>query len=197
MLQTAATQWHTTQWYVVHCKPLKEWLAAKALEGHFGLKVYLPEIRRRFRGQIQRAPFFPRYLFIRANLERVPVSSINTTPGVLRLVTFGELPQPVLPAAIEFIHRQVDELNNRGGLTEHGFAPGDPVWLKGGPFQGLQALFVGPMKPTERVWVLIDFLGSLREAQVDIDVLERTSVTATQKPLRRTRGKGRRIRNQC
>jgi transcriptional antiterminator RfaH len=197
MLQTAATHWHKTQWYVVHCKPLKEWQAARVLEEHFGLTVYLPEIRRRFRGQIQRTPFFPRYLFVRVNLERVPVSSINTTPGVLRLVMLGEMPQPVLPAAIEFIHRQVEELNNRGGLIEHRFAPGDSVWLKDGPFQGLQALFVGPMKPTERVWVLIDFLGSLREAQVDIDVLERTSAKATQKPLRRTRGKGRRIRNQC
>jgi hypothetical protein len=52
-----------SQWYVAHCKGLKEWQAAAALEEYLGLDVYLPELRRRFHGQVKRSPFFPGYLF--------------------------------------------------------------------------------------------------------------------------------------
>jgi transcriptional antiterminator RfaH len=194
MYQTTIPYWHTYQWYVVHCKPRKEWQAARALEEHFGLKVYLPEVRRHLHGQVQSIPFFPRYLFAQVNLQTVPVSSINTIPGVLRLVAFGAMPQPIQPAAIELIRQRVDDLNSHGGLPEHCFTSGDTVRLKGGPFQGLEALFVGPMEPRERVWVLINFLGGLREAEVDVDILERATPAPAPRQARRTRGKGRRIR---
>ena len=49
----------TWPWYAVHCQRLKEWQAATALETMLGLQVYLPEVGRRYRGQIRRAPFFP------------------------------------------------------------------------------------------------------------------------------------------
>jgi transcription antitermination factor NusG len=182
------------QWYVIHCKRLREWRAAAALEERLGLATYLPEIQRRHRGQMQRFPFFPGYLFVWANLREVVLSHINAMPGVLRLVAIGELPQPVPMRVIEEIRQRVDDLNAHGGLIPHNFRPGDTLKLKDSPLQGLEAIFLGPMKPSERVRVLIDFLGHYREAEVDVDMLEHISTELTPKLERRTRGKGRRIK---
>lgn len=188
-------------WYAIHCKPYKEWLAATALSEQLGLSVYLPEIKRRLRGRIQYTPFFPRYLFVRADLGAVGVHRINTASGVLRLVSLGEAPQPVSPEVIEALRQRVDLFNARGGLLYHSFRPGDTVRLKGGPLGGLEAVFVGPMRPSERVRVLIEFLGCRREAEVQADRIElvatgedRREETAPAKRARRTRGQGRRIK---
>jgi len=182
-------------WYAVFCQPLKERQAAAALEHNLGLVTYLPEIRRRFRGQVQQAPLFPRYLFVRANLQNVALSAINSTIGVLRLVAFDGVPLPVPVTVIKALRHQVQTLATEGGLIGHRFHLGETLRLKDGPLQGLDALFMGPMTPSERVRVLIDFLGQLREAEVNADMLERAGPAPELKRGRRTRGKGRPIKN--
>jgi transcriptional antiterminator RfaH len=194
MHQTAETIGIRYAWYVVHCQPFKERQVAAALEDQLGLAVFLPEVRRRYRREVQPAPLFPRYLFVRANLQAIPLSRINTTPGVLRLVAFASVPQPVPASVVRAIRERVDDLNAQGGLLEHHFHPGETVRLAAGPLRGLEAIFKGPMHPSERVRVLIEFLGQLREAEVDVDLLERTSPSPAPKRERRTRGKGRGIK---
>jgi transcriptional antiterminator RfaH len=186
---------HGTQhWYAVHCKQLKERLAAVELEKRLGLTVYLPEVIRHFRRQVQRAPLFPRYLFVDVNLEVVTPSQINSIPGVVRLVAFGEMPQPVPAVVIEAISKQVDQFNAQGGLLEHRFHPGQTVRVKGGPLEGLEGVFVGPMDASERVRLLIEFLGRLQEVKIEVNMLEKADCTPQFKGERRTRGKGRFIR---
>jgi transcriptional antiterminator RfaH len=183
----------TSQWYVVHCKYQKETQAAAGLEERLGLTAYLPEVRQRERGQLRCAPYFPGYLFVRADLGVVAQSQINGLPGVIRLVSFGDLPQPVPAAAVEEIRRRIDDLNASGYFAMPDFRPGDTLRLRRGPFQGLEAIFVGPATPRERVRVLIEFLGGLRTMEVDVGQLER-HVAEAARPPRRTRGKGRTIR---
>lgn len=185
---------HMPSWYVVYCRPFKEWQAAAVLEARLGLQVYIPEVKRRFRGKIQWTPFFPRYLFVAVNLQEGQLSRINSLPNVLRLLTFAELPQPVPPAVVDGIRQQVDRLNAMGGLPEHGFYPGQTVWIKQGPLRGMEAAFLGPMKPSERVQVLLEFLGQLREVEVDVAALDRRDPGPNIQRERRTRGGGRRIK---
>lgn len=180
-------------WYAVHCRPFRERLAATALTKHLGLTVYLPEIKQRLRSGTAYAPFFPRYLFVQADLVAVALSRINAIPGVVRLVSLGLAPQPLTAALIEELRRRVDELNQQGGLPGHSFRPGSLVRLKEGPLQGLEAVFVGPLRPRERVRVLIEFLGRPQVAEVPVDALEPSDSQAS-RPPRRTRGKGRVIR---
>jgi hypothetical protein len=101
----------------------------------------------------------------------------------------------------------VDHLNAQGGLPKYMFHPGDAARLKGGPLRGLEAVFVRSMKSSTRARVLIDFLGQLSEADVEMDELEPVGVGAEVEPgglqqvgakvararERRTRGKGRAI----
>ena len=185
-------------WYAVHCQHSKEWQAAATIETLLDLPVYVPNVRRRLRGKIQLTPFFPGYLFIRADFQIVAPSKLNTMPGVLRLLVFDDQPHSIPAAVIEHIRTRVDEIDAHGGLLAHHFQPGDTVRLKAGPFRGLEAAFVGPMKPSERARVLVDFLGGLREADVSIDDLERIhSAPLPAQQERRSRGKGRPINRRA
>lgn len=184
---------HRFLWYVVHTKPTRELMVSGLIEEQLGLAVYLPEVVETRRSQKRRAPLFPRYLFVHADLARTPSQAINSLPGVIHLVSFGGHPQPISHREIEALRARLDALNAQGGLPTHPFHPGDEVRLLDGPLQGLEAVFLGPMTPSQRVRVLLDFLGTEREAEVALESIERIPPPHRG---RRTRGKGRRIRTQ-
>ncbi len=179
-------------WYVVHTKAQQELLAAGLLEQRHAATVLLPQVRQRYRGQLRTAPLFPGYLFVELDLEQVEASAVNNTPGVIRLVAFGGLPKPVPAKVILTLQARLAELDAQGGLPQHPFKEGDRVRLTGGPLAGLEAVFVGPMRPAERVRVLLEFLGQEQEALVPVEDLEAAGGPA--KRPRRTRGQGRPIR---
>jgi len=184
----------TWPWYAVHCQTTKEAQAAAAIKTFMDLHVYLPEVHQRVHGKSQAITFFPGYLFIRADFQIVAPSKLNSMPGVVRLLVFDDQPYSIPAAVIEHIRLHVSNINAHGGLIRQQFQPGDTVRLKAGSFRGLEAAFVGPMTPSERARVLIDFLGSLREADVRSDDLERVrSAALPARQERRSRGKGRPI----
>jgi transcriptional antiterminator RfaH len=186
----------TNSWYVVQCKPSKELRAAAALEANLHINVYVPEVRKHAREGACLVPLFPGYIFIRVNLDEVKFSSINSIPGVVRLLEFGCGPQRIPVDVIEVVRAIVDRLNAQGGVPSHRFQPGDEVRFTKGPFRDLEAQFIGPLTPSARVKVLLYFLGRLNEVQVDADCLEldQPHGTADQRGGRRTRGKGRVIK---
>ena len=180
-------------WYVVHTKARQEVLAAGLLEQRLAAVVLLPQVRQRTRGQMRTAPLFPGYLFVQLDLEQTEASAVNNTPGVIRLVAFGGVPKPVPARVIAALQARLAEIDSQGGLPQHPFREGDRVRLTGGPLAGLEAVFVGPMRPAERVRVLLEFLGQEQEALVPVDDLEPAGGPV--KRPRRTRGKGRPIRD--
>lgn len=181
------------QWYVVHCKPRKEVYASNALRDLLGLTTFLPESCIRSRGEVRRVPFFPGYFFVRVNLLEVQLSLINASPGVLRLLAFDDCPQPVPHFLIKAIHEEVNRLESMGGLPGHDFCPGDLVRVKSGPLEGLETVFVGPITPSKRVRIFLNFLGGLKEVQIDCEALEKVCNSPTLQRERLTRGKGRRV----
>lgn len=184
------------QWYVVHTKPRQELLVAALLEANAELAVYLPQVAQPRKAKASRTALFPGYLFVQADLSQAPASAIDKTPGVVRLVQFDGRPQPVPDATIDRLQERVAEWNRQGGLPQHPFQPGATVRFTDGPLRGLEGVFQGPMRPTERVHVLLSFLGSLNEVEVDAALLEPAGQRRPDRPPRRTRGKGRAIRPQ-
>lgn len=179
-------------WYVVYCLPLKEQMASMRLADQLGLNVYLPQLKRVEGGRAQLTPFFPRYLFIQADLGQVAMSQINATPGVQRLVVLGDTPQPVASAVVEELRRRLAQLNLEPGPPER-LQRGSAVRLRSGPLQGLEAVFVEALSPGERVRVLVEFLGRQQTIDIPAAALEPTGGPGGRLP-RRTRGKGRTIR---
>jgi transcriptional antiterminator RfaH len=181
-------------WYVVHTRTLKEQLTATSLHEHLGLTTYVPQLRQRTRDSMRPVAFFPGYLFIQADLRRVPVSSINSCPGVLCLLTLAGIPQPVSPNVIRAVHEGVDRLNACAGQAVHTFQPGASVRVKAGPLAGLDAIFVGSRTPQHRVHILLQLLGGVRPVQLDAAWLEPAPAPTPSPPHKRgTRGHGRSV----
>jgi transcriptional antiterminator RfaH len=178
-------------WYAVHTKALKEIPTATVLRAHLGLEVYVPEVRRRTSAGLRQTPLFPGYLFVQVNLNRVKPSSINSCPGVLRLLTVDNQPQAVPPEVIATIRKGTDRLNALGGWPLCDLQPGAPVRIKDGPFAGLEAIFIGPSTPQERVRIFLDFLGGFREVQLDASAIEPHRINHPHAHKRGTRGQGR------
>ncbi|MFL5732506.1 MAG: transcription termination/antitermination protein NusG [Chloroflexia bacterium] len=185
------------RWYVVYCKPGREAYAANALGELLGLDTYMPRVNRPSGSRPQSVAFFPGYLFVRANLREVNQSSINSTPGVIKLLYLGDAPQWLPSRVIDAIRERVDALNAEGGLPKYTFHTGDQVLLTDGALKGLQAVFLEPMSGRARVKVLLEFLGRSNEVQVDVDMLEPAGDKAPPTPrgTRTTRGRGRRIKS--
>ena len=183
-------------WYLIHCKARNEQYASESLTNLLGLEVFFPEQQIYSRGVMRRLPFFPRYIFAQADLQKVPLGQINGCPGVLRLVGFNGEPQPVSHHIIEGIRNRLDILNK---VNHSYFSLGDRVHVHDGPLQGLEMIFLGPATPSKRVHVLLHFLGTLQETQVEAARLAKISGESntlsdwTKYRRRYTRGKGRRI----
>ena len=114
------------------------------------------------------------------------------------LLDFGNGPQAVPRLVINALKERLDSLNAEGGLPHHNFKLGETVWLKSGPFRGLHAVFLGPMTPSARVKVLLEFLGRPNEVKVDLEDLIHSHDSQdgpTPKRQRGTRGGGRIIKS--
>ncbi len=86
-------------WYVVRVKPQCEWKADANLASR-GLETFLPTCSKAVTPRSRKSvkPLFPGYLFCRFDSnEMLPVL---TTPGVLHVICFGNVPIPVDPQEI-------------------------------------------------------------------------------------------------
>lgn len=90
------------------------------------------------------------------------------TPGVVRLISFGDRAQPVPDSFISTLRTQLERVNADRGIAAHAFHVGARVRLTDGPLEGLEALFRGTMEPSRRADVLLEFMGRLQEVKVDI-----------------------------
>jgi len=181
-------------WYALHTKPHAETQVAAVLDGR-GIEVYLPLVKRQWRGQMRERPFFPNYLFARFSLDEVGHSAIAWTPGLRSLVTFDSRPATVPDEAVALVRQELQKITGQGGLPSHGFQPGDELRFASGPLQGLYAVFEGPLTPSERVRVLIQFLGQANRAEVPVSDLEPVREPDSKGfRERRSRGRGRPLR---
>ena len=182
------------RWYALHTKPHAETQVASVLDAR-GIEVYLPLVKRQWRGHLSERPFFPNYLFARFSLDEVGHSAIAWTPGLRSLVTFDSRPATVPDEAVALVRQHLQRITGQGGLPSHGFQPGDEVRFASGPLQGLYAVFEGPLTPSERVRVLIQFLGQANRAEVPVSDLEPVREPDSKRfRERRSRGRGRPLR---
>jgi transcriptional antiterminator RfaH len=186
-------------WYTFYTKPNAEYKVATLLQTQ-GIDTYLPEMETSRAGQGRMLkPFFPCYLFAKVDFGTVGLPRVQLTPGLRRIVAFDNRPTPMPDEAIDLIRRKLDGISASGDGLAPVYRPGDHVRITAGPLQGLRAIFEGPSTPDERVRVLLTFLGGARRTWVPVTDLEKDTpnieASGTKRP-RRTRGRGRRIKNE-
>ena len=103
------------------------------------------------------------------NSDLAPWSTINSTIGVSKLVSFEGKPNP-LP--LQLISGLMLRCDASGALLPlKGLHEGDSVEILTGPFSNFIAT-VDTIDPEQRIWVLMDFMGQKTRMQVTADQLQ-------------------------
>ncbi len=156
------------QWYAVYTQSrMENWARSNLWER--GFEVYLPQYRKQRRHARKTdwvsAPLFPRYLFVAADLETPRPRSINSAPGVISLVSFGERPATISDDIIQAIQAREDAAGHVQLVDTNSLMPGAQVRLH----SGAMAEHVGLYERRDdagRVVILLNLLG--REVRVKV-----------------------------
>ncbi|HEY4259658.1 MAG TPA: transcriptional activator RfaH [Schlesneria sp.] len=159
------------RWYVVHTQPAAEYRAVINLERQ-GYRVFCPRLRKTVRHArkqtVKLAAFFPCYLFLKLDILRDRWRSVGGTRGVVRLISLGDVPQPVPGGVIEEIRARADSEGVIDWMPA--LEAGSNVCVTEGPFQN----FVGRLEQLDgsgRARVLLDLLGRSVPAELHRQVL--------------------------
>ena len=157
-------------WYLVQVKPNGYRLAERNLLRQ-GFACFQPLVRAtERRGAHFRPvsrPLFPGYLFVAFDPARAPWRKINSTAGVARLLSLGNVPQEVPKGLVADLRARLDA-EGHIILTDN-LEVGDRVEIQSGPFAGFIAE-VAQLAPEARAHLLVDLMG--RQARVTAQVTE-------------------------
>lgn len=164
----------TDQWFCVRTQTKREHIAAKHLREIDGVEVFCPRIKYRKatrRGKIWwLEPLFPSYLLAKFDLTEME-RAITYCQGVRGLVKFGSetppVPEVFVTSLIEEVARQSDEESELITVSPE-LSPGDEVEVANGPFQGMQGTIQSIAPATERVSILLEFLGQVQPVSLDL-----------------------------
>lgn len=166
---------NSPEWYCVRCQTKREHIAAGHLRGIEGIEVFCPRLRYRKatrRGKIWWVePMFPGYVLAKFNMTDME-RAVTFCQGVRGLVRFGS----EIPAVPEsFVEAIKLEIRNRKGAVEEEVVTlsptielGDEVEVAHGPFQGMQGTVIAIPSASERVKILIEFLGNPQTVDMDL-----------------------------
>ena len=162
----SATQ--ESQWYCLKSQPKHEHIAAAHLRLMPGVEVFAPRLRFQ-KSTLQgvrwfEEAMFPGYLFAHFNLADLH-RQVRYAHGIRGIVQFGGW-YPTIEDEI------LDRLKDHTGNADvkelnYELAQGDQVKIVGGVFVGLEAVVRQVLPAKERVKVLMDFLGTKVEAEVE------------------------------
>ena len=156
------------RWFVVRTKPHKEEFLAEQMEIR-RIEIFNPRIRVQVVNPRARKvkSYFPGYVFVHLDLEKVGTFSMQYMPGAAGLVSFGGEAAEVPDGLIHAIRQRVDEINNAGGELFDVLKIGETVVIHSGPFAGYEAIFDARLPGSDRVRVLLKLLKN-RQMPVDL-----------------------------
>lgn len=163
------------RWYAVFTQSRME-LWARSNLWERDIEVYLPRYLRSRRHarktDMVAYPLFPRYLFVKADLEAGGQRAIASAPGVIDLVRMGSKPTPLRGPIIEDIRSREDEAGYIHLGRETPFKAGDRVRVLSGSMCDQVGLFE-TRTDEERVIILLNLLGRQVRVKLHSDDLNR------------------------
>jgi transcription antitermination factor NusG len=148
-------------WYALRTKPHKEryvWIQIqqKGLEAfypHVAVEPVNPRARRE-------KPYFPGYMFVRADLEIDGLNQFQYLPHAIGLVCFGGDPGVVPDNLVASLRSHLREAGRRAqAKPASGYERGDAVLIHSGQLAGYKAIFDLRLSGDDRVRVLLDLIG--------------------------------------
>lgn len=162
------------RWFCVRTQTKREHIAAGHLRELDGIEVFCPRIKYRKatrRGKVWwLEPLFPGYLLAKFNLAEME-RAVTFCQGVRGLVRFGTEIPDVPEAFVKSLIRQVNEQSSDDAeliTVAPAISVGDEVEVAHGPFQGMKGVIRSVAPASERVKVLLEFLGQVQPVDLDL-----------------------------
>jgi transcriptional antiterminator RfaH len=158
------------RWFALYTKPHKEYLVQGLLHNQ-QVETYLPEsaVAMRRRDRRSTKPFFPHYLFARLDPHSDQMAKVRWTPGLRRIVSAGGQPVPIPNEVVAHIRHRLETMDEEMPVSP--FEHGAIVHVTRGPFEGLNAMFDRALSPEGRVRVLLEIMGRLVAADLNVEDL--------------------------
>jgi transcriptional antiterminator RfaH len=154
-------------WFCLRTQQKKEHLAAARIRMIDGVEVYCPRLRYEKmtrRGKVWfREALFPGYLFARLNLSEHQ-KIVTHAQGVTGIVRFGLWPTAVPDSAIAELRAHASDGEQL--IVAEPISVGNEVIVTAGPFKGLDSLVTQVLPASQRVKILLEFLGDCREVEI-------------------------------
>lgn len=156
------------RWYCVRTQPRHEHIAAATLIRQYQFDVFQPRIK--FKRSTSRGavwcdePLFPSYIFVKFNFYN-HLRTVNYAHGVAGVVHFGNFYPQIPEETIQDLKRYVNEEHVYEVVND--FVEGEEVLVGDGPFKGLTVVVLRPMPGSQRVRVLMEFLGRQSEMEMN------------------------------
>ena len=172
-----------SHWLLVYTKAREEKRANKNLQNQ-GFETYLPMIAYEKMNQSKSfslETMFPRYLFIKINLENDSWTRVKSTRGVSHLIIFGHKLASVPNEVMVFLRKRTDENDIfRQKITRREFQKGEKVIIKNGMLKGQEAT-LSSKKSKERVTILLRLMNQLTTAEIPASYIGQKEIIETLK----------------
>jgi len=147
------------KWYVLRSKPRREAAVWQQVLAQ-GLEAYYPSLEVQPANPRARKirPYFPGYLFVRADLDQVGLSTFQWMPYAQGLVSFGGVAASVPDEVVAGIRGHLQQIELTGSASPFRLNPGDRVIIQDGIFKGYEAILDARLHGKDRVRVLLQLL---------------------------------------
>ncbi len=165
-------------WYALRCKSNMEFivndqLKAKLIPNYLPVYAVKPVNPRSHTIK----PYFPGYLFVNEEPEKLYAEKVFLMRGVIGLVHFDGIPASIHPNLIEAIRRQTQQLNLEQKQARSGFKAGDPVLVEDDVIGQLEGIFEKCVNGRERVSVLLKMMqGGMMRMELPAEKVRRKPV---------------------
>ena len=157
-----------SKWFLGYTKSREENRAKSNLENQ-GFEIFLPVIAFVKSNQskaVTHKVMFPRYLFVKINLEIDKWTRIKSTRGVSHLVVFGQRFAEIPTQVITYLKSGADKNHIfTQTIKKQDFKKGDKLVVEKGVFKDKEATFLSK-KSKDRVRILLRFVNHLITAEI-------------------------------
>ena len=156
-------------WYLVTTKIKSEQRVQNNLLARHELETFVPRYPKSKTSSATGLPLFARYVFVRCDPER-DFGKIQYTPGVSKIVMFGERATPVPEDVIACLYARCDENQE---VKPPALDAGQKVRVKQGFFDGCEGI-IREKHGNKRIQLLLKLVSSEWKVELDASEVELT-----------------------
>lgn len=171
VIASSSVSWDELHWYALYTKSRHEKVVEEGLQGK-GIKTFLPTRKfiRHWTDRVKHIeePIFKGYLFVQIPLRKQ--LEVLETRGSVRLIGFNSFPVPIPEKELETVRKFIQK---DIAIDPYPYlAVGNRVYVRSGPFKGIEGFIVRKDRHT-RLVMSLDLLFQSISVEIDEALVEK------------------------